>query len=181
MKIKKLDATPYLMEGETLVYKCQSKQNSLSLLQSVLCYGLWLLTLAADAFLIGVSNTLRESLRNVSKVLMPIVIIALVIHLVPFAFWLFNVLKAKQINENKWYALTNKRILIITGTQPTTVTYINLTDVTSFLVDKNNINLAIGEERINLKGLQDPAPIEQALTAVFEGEKKEEKSVSEEE
>lgn len=181
MKIKKLDATPYLMEGETLVYKCQSKQNSLSLLQSILCYGLWLLTLAADAFLIGVSNTLRESLRNVSKVLMPLVIVALVIHLVPFAFWLFNILRVKQINENKWYALTNKRILIITGTQPTTVTYINLADVTSFLVDKNNINLAIGEERINLNGLEDTSPIEQALTAIFEGERAQNKEENSEE
>ena len=182
MQVRRLDATPYLSEGETLKLKVEAKNNKLNLIQAIACYVLWLIALAGDCFLIGMSSTLREMVKDhsINTIFLPMVIALLVIHIVPFGFWLGYVLRAKQLGESKWYVITNKRILIIAGLQPVNVTYVNLKDVDSFKINKSSVTVTFGEEHINLSGLQDPMVIANELASIFD-EEKQAKEVSTEE
>lgn len=177
MEMRRLDATPYLCEGEALQLKVQAKKSKFNIIQNVLCYVLWLVALAGDCFLIGMTNTLNESLTNVNKLLLPMIIVLTVVHIVPFFFWLLHSMRSKQLGESKWYAITNKRILVISGTQPVNVTYIDLNAIDAFKINKNSIVLAFGEERFTLSGLEDPTPIAEKLAQIFDSAKAEENSV----
>ena len=170
MQIKKLDATPYLLEGEKVELKITATPSKSNLIQTILCYAFWLLVLASDCFMIGSISVLKESYAKdyVSFVLMPIIIISTILHVVPFVFWFLSIMQSKQKKENKWYALTNKRILIMSGNRPVNVTFINLDDITSFKQNKDSINIALGEDRITLSNISDPTPISEKLTSIFE-------------
>lgn len=171
MKMRRLDATPYLCDGEVVQLKIQAKESKFNLIQSVICYLLWLVALAGDCFLIGMTNTLNQSLTNVNKLLLPMVIVLLVVHIVPFCFWLLYSMRSKQLGESKWYAVTNKRILIIAGTQPVNVTYVDLNAIDAFKINKNSIVISFGEERYTLGGLEDPKPIVEKLSQLFDSSK----------
>ena len=168
MQVKKLDATPYLMAGEKVELKISAKNNRFNLIQTILCYAFWLIVLAGDCFLIGMTSTWSEGIDNVNSFVLPIIITLLVLHIVPFAFWLVSILQSKQKSDSKWYAVTNKRILVISGNNPVIVSFINLDDITSFKVNKDSINLAFGEERVTLYDLPDPSLIANKITAIFE-------------
>ena len=170
MQIKKLDATPYLVGDEKVEYKVMANKNPLGVMQMIGCYFLWLITLGGDCFLIGATNFLKDYLSKdkVSSFILPLIIVLLVIHIVPFAFWLLYSMQLNHKEQNKWYAVTNKRILIFVGNLPVSVTYVNLSDITSFKVNKNSINIAIGEEKITLTGLSDPIAIGQLIEKSLE-------------
>ena len=155
MEIKRLDASPFLLDGEKVEVKITTKKSNFNLVQTVLCYVTWLLTLVGDVFLLGMTKTLSESLQNVTTFLLPILIVLLVVHFVPFGFWLVFILQGRQKQNEKWYAITNKRILIIEGDSIKNVSFINLNDVTSFKTGKNSVNLAVGKEYIS--GITEPS------------------------
>ena len=100
MEMRRLDATPYLCEGEALQLKVQAKKSKFNIIQNVLCYVLWLVALAGDCFLIGMTNTLNESLTNVNKLLLPMIIVLTVVHIVPFFFWFLHSIRSKQLGES---------------------------------------------------------------------------------
>lgn len=179
MQIRRLDATPYLMQGEVVKFKAEAKKSKFNLIQTILCYALWLIALAGDSFLIGMANTLNESLTNVNAVYLPLVIALLVIHIVPFGFWLIYVLRSKQIDESKWYAITNKRVLVIAGVQPINVTFVNLDDIDSFKLNKSSVVISFGEERITLSGLANPQEVADILSQIFDNARLEKDSAGE--
>ena len=96
MEIKRLDASPFLLDGEKVEVKITTKKSNFNFVQTVLCYVTWLLTLVGDVFLLGMTKTLSESLQNVTTFLLPILIVLLVVHFVPFGFWLVFILQGRQ-------------------------------------------------------------------------------------
>lgn len=174
MEIKRLDASPYLLDGEKVEVKITTKKSNFNFIQTIICYVTWLLTLVGDVFLLGMTKTLSESLQNVTTFLLPILIVLLVVHFVPFGFWLVFILQGKQKQNEKWYAVTNKRILVIEGDSIKNVTFINLNDVTSFKTGKNSINLAVGKTDITLGCIDNPEQIAQKLAQVFSDNSEEE-------
>ena len=174
MEIKRLDASPYLLDGEKVEVKITTKKSNFNFIQTIICYVTWLLTLVGDVFLLGMTKTLSESLQNVTTFLLPILILLLVVHFVPFGFWLVFILQGKQKQNEKWYAVTNKRILVIEGDSIKNVTFINLNDVTSFKTGKNSINLAVGKTDITLGCIDNPEQIAQKLAQVFSDNSEEE-------
>ena len=174
MEIKRLDASPYLLDGEKVEVKITTKKSNFNFIQTIICYVTWLLTLVGDVFLLGMTKTLSESLQNVTTFLLPILIVLLVVHFVPFGFWLVFILQGKQKQNEKWYAVTNKRILVIEGDAIKNVTFINLNDVTSFKTGKNSINLAVGKTDITLGCIDNPEQIAQKLAQVFSDNSEEE-------
>ena len=177
MEIKRLDASPFLLDGEKVEVKITTKKSNFNFVQTVLCYVTWLLTLVGDVFLLGMTKTLSESLQNVTTFLLPILIVLLVVHFVPFGFWLVFILQGRQKQNEKWYAITNKRILIIEGDSIKNVSFINLNDVTSFKTGKNSVNLAVGKEYITLGGIEKPELITEKLAKVFNDSTNEEDSL----
>ena len=174
MEIKRLDASPFLLDGEKVEVKITTKKSNFNFIQTIICYVTWLLTLVGDVFLLGMTKTLSESLQNVTTFLLPILIALLVVHFVPFGFWLVFILQGKQKQNEKWYAVTNKRILVIEGDSIKNVTFINLNDVTSFKTGKNSINLAVGKTDITLGCIDNPEQIAQKLAQVFSDNSEEE-------
>ena len=174
MEIKRLDASPFLLDGEKVEVKITAKKSNFNFIQTIICYVTWLLTLVGDVFLLGMTKTLSESLQNVTTFLLPILIVLLVVHFVPFGFWLVFILQGKQKQNEKWYAVTNKRILVIEGDSINNVTFINLNDVTSFKTGKNSINLAVGKTDITLGCIDNPEQIAQKLAQVFSDNSEEE-------
>ena len=174
MEIKRLDASPFLLDGEKVEVKITAKKSNFNFIQTIICYVTWLLTLVGDVFLLGMTKTLSESLQNVTTFLLPILIVLLVVHFVPFGFWLVFILQGKQKQNEKWYAVTNKRILVIEGDSIKNVTFINLNDVTSFKTGKNSINLAVGKTDITLGCIDNPEQIAQKLAQVFSDNSEEE-------
>ncbi len=173
MQKRRLDATPFLSSEETLELKIDAKSSKFNLVQAIICYISWLVVLAGDCFLIGMSSALKKSVDNVDAMLFPIVIILLVVHLVPFCFWLVHIMRNKKDGENKWYAITNKRILIISGTKTVNVTYVDLDEIDSFKLNKNSVTLSLGEEKIILGGIADPTPIVNKLSQIFDESRRE--------
>ncbi len=174
MQKRRFDATPFLSSEETLELKIAAKSSKFNLAQSIICYISWLVVLAGDCFLIGMSSALKKSVDNVDTMLFPIVIILLVVHLVPFCFWLVHIMRNKKEGENKWYVVTNKRILIISGTKTVNVTYVDLNEIDSFKLNKSSVTLSLGEEKITLGGLSDPTPIVNKLSQIFDEARSEE-------
>ena len=167
MEIKRLDATPYLMADEKVLYKTSAKPSRSRLIQIVLCYVFALIALAGDSFLLAMTYALNNDLKNVNSFLMPLEICLVAIHLIPFAFWMGNVLQSSKKKGGKWYALTNKRVLTIEGSKPVTLSIVNIEEITSLRVGKDVVSLSLGEEMVTLSGLSDPKAFGDKILELF--------------
>jgi hypothetical protein len=157
MEIKRLDATPYLAADEEVLYKVSAKPIRTRMIQSVLCYIFALITLAGDSFLLAMTYALNNDLKNVNTFLMPLEICLIVIHVIPFVFWITTVWNSSKNKGDKWYAVTNKRVLTIEGSKPVTVSFINVEEITSLRVGKDVVSLSLGEEINALSVIASPA------------------------
>lgn len=150
MEKKKLDFSPFLTENENVLFKTSTKGGNGVFVEIAICFLLWLLTLAGDCFLIGASYSLKKQIKLPD--FYPIIFaIGVVIHIIPFAAWLISALKKVGLKSEKWFALTNKRVAIISGIKPVTVSSVFLNDVTAMNRDKNSITLYLGDEKIKLR------------------------------
>lgn len=153
MEKKKLDFSPFLTENENVLFKTRTKGGNGVFVETAICFLLWLLTLAGDCFLIGASYSLKKQIKLPD--FYPIIFaIGVFIHIIPFAAWLISALKKIGLKSEKWFALTNKRVAIISGIKPVTVSSIFLNDVTAMSSDKNSITLYLGDEKIKLKQME---------------------------
>ena len=176
MEIKRLDATPYLMADEKVLYKVSAKPIRSKLVQSILCYVFALIALAGDSFLLAMTYALNNDLKNVNTFLMPLEICLMVIHIIPFVFWITNVWHSAKNKGGKWYAITNKRVLTIEGSKPVTVSIINIEEITALRVGKDVVSLSLGEELVSLGGLADPKAFGDKILGLFGDAKSEEVS-----
>lgn len=167
MEIKRLDASPYLTDGEVVKYKTSAKRSKLSTVQLVLCWLFALIVLAGDSFLLAMTYALNEQVSNVNTFLMPLEIALIVMHLLPFVFWIGNVFVFSKNKGDKWYALTNKRVLILQGVKPVNVTFINISEISSFKVGKSSLTLLLGEEAVSLNGIANPKEMGDKLMELF--------------
>jgi hypothetical protein len=167
MEIKRLDATPYLMAGEEILYKVSAKPSRSRLVQIILCYAFALIALAGDCFLLSMTYALNNDLKNVDTFLMPLEICLIAVHLIPFVFWIGNVLHFAKKKGGKWYAVTNKRVLTIEGNKPVTVSFINIEEITALRVGKDVVSLSLGEEMVSLNGVADPKTLGDMILELF--------------
>ncbi len=167
MEIKRLDATPYLTAGEIVQYKTSAKQSKLNTVQLVLCWLLALIVVAGDSFLIAMTYALNEQVSNVNTFLMPLEIALTVMHLLPFVFWIGNVFIFSKNKGDKWYALTNRRVLILQGVKPVSVSFVNISEISSFKVGKRSLTLLLGEEVLTLNGIANPKEMGDKLMELF--------------
>lgn len=176
MAIKKMDPTPYLIGGESVILKAHAKTNKIAALEVGLCYVIWLLTICGDCFIIAAAFGMKqyETLRSGY---LAIVIALFVVHLVPFVFWvLYSIRKMTQRSE-KWYALTEKRLLIVQDKKPISVTFVELSEITAISNGKDSIVLYLNEERVKLDGLDDVTAFSDRLELLAFGEEEERERV----
>lgn len=154
MEKKVTDFSPYLQNGEKLLAKQRSVKGNGAFVELAVCFLLWLLCVAGDCFFIGAMTKIRETTK-VSETYLFVLIPCIVIHIVPFAAWMVNILKKLSPLDEKWYAVTDRRIAIVTGVKPVSVTFLNLSDVTAISLGEKKIVANYGEEKLALTGLVD--------------------------
>lgn len=154
MAIIKMDPTPYLNEGESVVLKAHATKNKLATLEVLLCYAFWILTICGDCFVIAAAFGMKQYDALQSGYL-AIVLPLFVVHLVPFVFWVVYSIRKMNQKSDKWYALTEKRLLIVQDKKPTAVTFVELSDITALSSNRKSITIYMNEERVKLDGLED--------------------------
>ena len=96
MAIKKMDPTPYLMAGESVILKAHAKQDKLSTIEVALSYVILFLTIIGDCFIIGTAFMLKELKIKESGYIL-LLIALFVVHIIPFIFWfVYSIKKLKQ-------------------------------------------------------------------------------------
>lgn len=179
MQIKKLDTSYFLQPNEKVLIKQQGQKSLFALIQLIVCYALLLIVLTGDCFLIGMVTTLDElSQKKIDSFLFPLLIILLVLHIVPFVFWMVHSLHGKVKGDTAWHILTNKRICIVSGKKPLNVEYINVSEITGFKVSKNSLTLSINEEKFTIFGLKNPADFADKIEELINQEESEQTSNS---
>ena len=167
MEKKVMDFTPYLHGDEKLLIKQECNKGSGALIELAVFFTLWLICIALDCFMIGAMSQIKTVVKfeeNYFFVLIP----ALLIHIVPFGAWFLAILKRLSPISNKWYAVTDKRIAVVTGIKPISVTFLDFSDVTSVLLATNKVTVKFGEEKLVLNGLENAEAIYDVLvTTIF--------------
>ncbi|MBQ7407916.1 MAG: hypothetical protein IJW13_01390 [Clostridia bacterium] len=162
MQVKKLDASAFLTPGESVKFKTSAMPSKLVYVEGAICFLVWLLTLAGDGFTIGAAYYIKDVIKGTEYFIFAFIAL-LLLHILPFGFWLISILKKLVTTANKWYCVTDKRVVIVSGVKPISVTFVNLNEITSFDVSKNSVTLFIGEERVNLNCLPNPFAIADIL------------------
>lgn len=155
MEKKKMNFAPFLQKDEKVLAKQRAEKGNGIFVEMAVCFLLWLFCIAADCFFIGVMSKVREYVPTLPQSYLFILIPSVIIHIVPFAVWMLFILKRLSPIGEKWYAVTNKRIAVVSGVKPVNVTYLDLSDVTAMTLTKNKIVIKYGEEKLVLKGLTD--------------------------
>lgn len=155
MEKKKMNFAPFLQKDEKVLAKQRAEKGNGIFVEMAVCFLLWLFCIAADCFFIGVMSKVREYVPTLPQSYLFILIPSVIIHIVPFAVWMLFILKRLSPIGEKWYAVTNKRIAVVSGVKPVNVTYLDLSDVTAMTLSKNKIVIKYGEEKLVLKGLTD--------------------------
>lgn len=155
MEKKKMNFAPFLQKDEKVLAKQRAEKGNGIFVEMAVCFLLWLFCIAADCFFIGVMSKVREYVPTLPQSYLFILIPSVIIHIVPFAVWMLFILKRLSPIGEKWYAVTNKRIAVVSGVKPVNVTYLDLSDVTAMTLSKNKIIIKYGEEKLVLKGLTD--------------------------
>lgn len=155
MSKKIMDFTPYLQGGERVLTKQRSERGNGVFIELALCFTLWLVCVACDCFFFGAMTKIRETTK-VSNSYLFVLVPSVVIHVVPFAAWMFAILKKLSPHDEKWYAVTDRRIAVVSGVKPISVSFLNLADVTSILLGSNKVTVWFGDEKLVLNGLAEP-------------------------
>ena len=178
MAIKKMDPTPYLTEGESVILKAHAKKDKLAVIEVILSYLILFLTIIGDGFIIGIALIIKE-LKIRESGYIAFLIILFVVHIIPFIFWFVYSIKKLKQKSDKWYALTQKRVLIIQDKKPISVTYVNLDDVTAVENGRSSIILHMDEERVRLHGIEDVTAFSDRIEMLIFGEEEQKEVVTE--
>lgn len=171
-----MDFTPYVQGGERVLIKQRSERGNGVFIELALCFTLWLVCLACDCFFFGAMTKIRETTK-VSESYLFVLVPSVVIHIVPFAAWMFAVLKRLSPHDEKWYAVTDRRIAVVSGVKPVSVSFLNLADVTSISLGSNKVTVWYGDEKLVLNGLAEPDALYSVLDKyLFPDESSDEKA-----
>lgn len=178
MAIKKMDPTPYLLDGESVILKAHAKQDKLATIEVILSYLILFLTIIGDGFIIGIALIIKE-LKIRESGYVAFLIVLFIVHIIPFIFWFVYSIKKLKQKSDKWYALTEKRVLIIQDKKPISVTYVLLDDVTAVANGKSSVTLYMDEEHVKLHGLEDVTAFADRIEMLVFGEDVQKESVVE--
>ncbi len=179
MALKKFDESPFLQAGEKTVHKAHAPKSRSLIIEMVFCYLFWILSLSGGCFVIsaGIGMTQYETLKSGYIF---IVILLLFINLVPFGFWLAHIFKNIFKRAERWYVLTDKRLLTVTENKPTIVTVINLSEITEVTASKKTIYITAGETRAKIIGVTDITAFLNRLEILVFGNDNEEQEMMQE-
>lgn len=167
MEIKRLDTSSFLLNDERVIYKTSLKQGKREIIELISCFALWLITLMCDCAIIGATYTIKNEVKNLDRYYIIIFIVSLVLHIIPFTFWVISILKRKSEKTNKWCVFSDRRLFVVSETLPKNIFILDYDDITSYVILKKGARFYMGEERFTVSGVCDMdkfiAAIEKAI------------------
>lgn len=168
---RRIDVTPYLAEGESVVKKSYALQSKARYAELAVNLLLTAITVVGDCFILGVLIGAKDTFKNTAWAL-PLLIILFAIHVTALVMWLAGIIKKLSDKSERWFVLTDKRIIIVRSGFPSGAEFIDLKDITSVKFEENKITLFAGEERIALANPENcgefAAELEKKLDEIFE-------------
>lgn len=152
MEKRVMDFTPFLHGDEKVLTKQRAERSNGVFAELAICFILLLASISAHCFLLGAVSRINTVMKD-SGMYIFVLAASLFISIVPFGAWMFSIMKRISPISDKWYAVTDKRIAVVGGTKPTTVTFLDLSDVTSVTLGNNKVIVRFGEEKLVLGGL----------------------------
>ena len=168
---RRIDVTPYLAEGESVVKKSYALQSKARYAELAVNLLLTAITVVGDCFILGVLIGAKDTFKNTAWAL-PLLIILFAIHVTALVMWLAGIIKKLSDKSERWFVLTDKRIIIVRSGFPSGAEFIDLKDITSVKFEENKITLFSGEERIALANPENcgefASELEKKLDEIFE-------------
>lgn len=168
---RRIDVTPYLAEGENVVMKSYAMQSKSRYVELAVNLLLTAITVVGDCFILGVLIGAKDTFKNTAWAL-PLLIILFAVHVTALVMWLAGVIKKLSDKSERWFVLTDKRIIIVRSGFPSGAEFIDLKDITSVKFEENKITLFSGEERIALANPENcgefASELEKKLDEIFE-------------
>lgn len=159
---RRIDVTPYLAEGENVVMKSYAMQSKSRYVELAVNLLLTAITVVGDCFILGVLIGAKDTFKNTAWAL-PLLIILFAVHVTALVMWLAGIIKKLSDKSERWFVLTDKRIIIVRSGFPSGAEFIDLKDITSVKFEENKITLFAGEERLVLSNPERAAEFSSAL------------------
>lgn len=164
MEKNRIDLSPYLLSGEKIISKSHALKSKSVYVETGLCLLFWFLTVAGDCFMVGYANYIRT--MSDTSWFLPFFIALVVVHLVPLAMWVVSLSAKSTANSEKWFVLTDRRVICISGGATAVLSFIKLTDVVSVKTSKKYVLITLSQGRyFKISGISDAAAFSAALEA----------------
>lgn len=171
---RRIDAAPYLSEGERVIEKSFALPSKARYAEVTVALLLFAFCIVGDCFILGVLIGAKENFKNAGWA-MPLLIVLFAVHLAAFVMWFAAIMKGLADKADRWYVLTDKRILILSSGFPAGAHFISLKDITSVKFDGDKITVYSGEERLTLSHVENcgafAASLENRLDEIFDEQK----------
>lgn len=142
-----IDLSPYLRDNEKILFKAHAEKSKSIYLEVALCALFWFLGVAGDCFVIGYTNAIKAAGFADLSWFLPVFIILVVLHLVPLGAWVISISSKATANSEKWFVLTDKRVICISGAGYMTTSSVYLTDVLSVKASKKYVLIGLSQGR----------------------------------
>lgn len=142
-----IDLSPYLRDGEKILFKAHAEKSKSIYLEIALCALFWFLGVAGDCFVIGYTNAIKAAGFADLSWFLPVFIILVILHLVPLGAWVISISSKATANSEKWFVLTDKRVICISGAGYMTTSSVYLTDVLSVKASKKYVLIGLSQGR----------------------------------
>lgn len=142
MEKSRIDAAQFLFSGEKILLKAHAQKSKTTYVETAFCLLFWFLTVAGDCFIVGYANQIK-TLVNSTGWFLPFFIALVFLHLVPLGMWVISLSSKTIANSEKWFFLTDKRIISVAGGKPSRAEFIDLKDVVSVKTAKKYITLGL--------------------------------------
>ncbi len=142
-----IDLSPYLRDGEKILFKAHAEKSKSIYLEIALCALFWFLGVAGDCFVIGYANAIKTAGFADLSWFLPVFVILVALHLVPLGTWVISISSKATANSEKWFVLTDKRVICISGAGYMTTSSVYLTDVLSVKASKKYVLIGLSQGR----------------------------------
>lgn len=140
MEKSRIDAAQFLFSGEKILLKAHAQKSKTTYVETAFCILFWFLSVVGDCFMVGYASGIKTA--DMSWFL-PFFIVLVFVHLVPLGMWVISLSSKTIANSEKWFFLTDKRIISVSGGKPSRAEFIDLKDVVSVKTAKKYITLGL--------------------------------------
>ena len=163
MKIK--DDSLFYNEGEKLIYSGEPTKKPYPIIE-IIAFALVFIALAlTDGFLLGASVFKSVAGENLGAEI-ALYAIALILHLIPLAFWGFSLVVKFFSAKSTRYLITDKRATILIGKDKIQAETVFFSDVDEIKCVKNSLVILYKEDKMIFKNLENAEEVYKEIKTI---------------